>query len=387
MTAEPTTQFSPENESVVHHILIVDDEPENLDLLASTLRRGNRIFKAHSGDEALAILEAEDIHMVITDQRMPGISGTQILQHLREKYEHIIRILITGYADMKVAVDAINKGQVQRYITKPWDPGDLKSAVAYELKRFDLQESNKRLTRELLRKNEELEAMNAELQRQKDEIERLAMEYKEQKEIAIEMSDKLARSNLELLKAQEEIKLKNVKLEAANKKLERLSITDPLTGFFNKRHLFQILEGEIGRAKRYDLNLSILMIDMDNFKSVNDTWGHPFGDLVIKRVTEKIRRNIRETDYPTRYGGDEFIVILPHTGIERAMYMAKRMHSDIRVSHLTSPDGALVTPQVSIGVAYYPHPKISNKEQMISIADEALYKAKEQGRNCIIVAE
>jgi diguanylate cyclase (GGDEF)-like protein len=319
---------------------------------------------------------------------MPGMTGTQILEALRETHDHIIRILITGYADMKTAVDAINKGQVHRYITKPWDPQDVKSAVSEELRRFDLQENNKRLTRELLLKNRELEEANAELKRSRDEIERLALEYKEQKEIAIEMSEKLARSNLDLLKAQEEIQLKNVKLEAANKKLERLSITDALTGFYNKRHLYAIMEGEIGRAKRYDLNLSILMIDMDNFKTINDTWGHPFGDLVLKRVTEKIRRNIRETDYPTRYGGDEFLVILPHTGVERALYMAKRMHTDIRVSHLTSPNGSLVTPSVSIGLAYYPHPKITNKEQMVALADEALYRAKHQGgRDCIIVAE
>jgi len=370
-----------------HRILIVDDEQENLDLLESTLRRGNLLFKAATGEEAKEILGREKIHMVITDQRMPGISGTQLLEFLKETDEKAVRILITGYADMSVAVDAINKGGINRYISKPWDPSELRKIVAMEFERYDLEENNERLTAELLEKNEELEGANRQLEGQKDRIERLAMEYKEQKELAEGMSEKLSKSNLQLMKAQEEIKLKNVKLEGANKKLELLSITDALTGFYNKRYLNRILESELGRAKRYDLNLSLMMIDLDYFKEVNDTHGHPFGDVMLRNVTETIRRNIRETDWPTRYGGDEFVVILPHTGMDRAYYLAKRIHADVRALRMAAPNGDVVKQTVSIGIAFYPHPLASSKEEMISLSDRALYKAKEQGRDCIVVLD
>lgn len=372
---------------IKHRILIVDDETENLDLLASTLRRGNLLFKASSGEEALAIVDNEEIHMVISDQRMPGISGTELLEALKGKREHVVRILITGYADMKVAVDAINKGKVHRYISKPFDPAELKSIVAMELQRFDLQERNKILTKELIQTNSELEIVNQDISEQKVKVERLADEYKEQKELAIEMSERLAQSNMELLDAQEEIKRKNVKLEAVNKKLERLSITDGLTGFYNTRHMHQLLESEMGRAKRYDLNLSLIMLDLDRFKGINDNYGHPFGDLVLKTVTEKIRRNIRETDWPTRYGGDEFVVILPHTGKDRAVYMAKRIHADVRATRLVESGGKIVLPTVSIGIAYYPQEKVSSKEDMIRMVDQALYNAKQSGRDRISIAD
>ncbi|MBZ0273231.1 diguanylate cyclase [bacterium] len=378
MVAEPSDEQ--------HRILLVDDETENLDLLASTLRRGNVLFKAGSGEEALRIVERERVHMVITDQRMPGITGTELLEILRRRDEHVIRVLITGYADMKVAVDAINRGGVHRYVSKPWDPAELRSIVASELARYDLEERAKRLTDELIDKNSELEELNRRLKEQKAEVERLALEYKEQKEIAINMGERLANTNAELLGAQEEIKQKNVKLEAANKKLERLSITDGLTGFYNKRHMHQLLESEMGRAKRYELNLSILMVDLDTFKQVNDTHGHLFGDAVLRRVTESIRRNIRETDWPTRYGGDEFVIILPHTGIDRALYLARRIHADIRSLQLATPTEEIVTPTVSIGIAHFTHETALDRDGLISLADKALYQAKQEGRNRIVVA-
>ncbi len=383
----PSENMIQKTQDEKHRILIVDDEEENLDLLASTLHRGNIILKAGSAEEAMGVLRNEEVHMIISDQKMPGLSGTELLEICKAQYEHIIRILITGYADMKVAVDAINKGEVHRYISKPFDPSELRIIVATELRRFDLQERNKKLTQELIVKNQELEQMNVELKQQKAEIERLAMEYKEQKELAEKMSEKLAESNTELIGAQKEIKRKNVKLETVNKKLERLSITDGLTGFYNMRYMHQLLDSEMGRAKRYDLHLSLLMVDLDYFKEINDTYGHPFGDKVLKQVTEKIRRNIRETDWPTRYGGDEFVVILPHTGKDRAVYMAKRIHADIRATKLLADDGSTVQPSVSIGIAYYPHEKVASKKGIIEIVDKALYKAKQLGRNRIEIAD
>lgn len=368
-----------------HRILIVDDEEENLDLLSSALRRGNLILKAHTGEEALEIVKRDEVGLVITDQKMPGMTGIELLVVLQREYPDVGRILITGYGDLTTAVDAINRGQVHRFATKPWDATTIRNMVAQELTRYDLVIGNKRLTQDLIVKNEELHRLNEEIAQQKAETEKVAEEYRRQRELAIEMSEKFAKANLELIKAQEEIKLKNTKLEAVNKKLEQLSITDGLTGFFNHRHMKQIVENEIGRARRYNLSLSVLMVDLDRFKEINDTHGHLFGDAVLRRSAEIIRRNIRETDFATRYGGDEFLIILPHTGLDRAKFLAKRIHADLKSHPFLPPNGEKFHQSASIGIGYYPHPQVEDSESLIKLVDEALYQAKEQGRDRIVV--
>ena len=367
-----------------HCILIVDDEEENLDLLTSTLRRGKTILKAHTGEEALEQPERNEIHMIITDYRMPGISGVELLSRMKETHQDVIRILITGYTDSRIAVAAINEGEVHRYIQKPWDPKEVQAVVAMELERHDLRDQAKRLTADLIQKNEELRRVNEEVVRQKQQVERLAEEYKRQKEIALEMTEKFAKANKDLLQAQKEISSKNQKLESVNKKLERLSITDGLTGFFNHRHMHTLLENEIHRAKRYELRLTCMMVDLDRFKEINDTHGHLAGDRVLQKVTEIIRRNIRDTDMPTRYGGDEFLIILPHTGEDRAHFLAKRIHNEILAYRFKTDTGEFQQ-TVSIGIAFFPHPKANTKEQFIKLVDEALYQAKEAGRNRVVI--
>ncbi len=368
-----------------HRILIVDDEVENLDLLGAALRRGNKVFKASSAEVALKIMAVEEVHLVITDQRMPGMSGTELLAVLQEKYPQVGRVLLTGFGDMDVAVDAINKGKVHRFASKPWDPTDIRHMVDEELERYDLVVGNERLTKDLLVKNAELLAMNERLEEQKTAIEKLAEEYRQQRKLAVEMSEKFARANLDLIKAQEEIKLKNQKLESINRQLEQLSVTDGLTNFYNHRHMLRILDNEIGRARRYNLYLSLMMIDLDRFKEVNDTYGHLFGDAVLRIAADIIRRSIRETDSPTRYGGDEFLVILPHTGIDRATFLAKRIHADLKGHVFHAPGGEVVRQTASIGIAYFPHPKADNRDALINLVDGAMYEAKQHGRDRIIV--
>jgi diguanylate cyclase len=383
--ADPRDGARPEQRERRHHILIVDDEVENLDLLASTLRRGNRIFKAATAAEALEIMGREEIHLVLTDQKMPGIRGTELLAKLQQSHPHVGRVLVTGFGDLDVAVEAINHGKVHRFATKPWDPEDIKQMVAEELERYDMLVEHEQLTADLLEKNAALEEANGQLARQKTEMETLAEEYRQQRELAIDMSEKFARANLDLIKAQEEIKQKNNKLESANKKLEQLSITDGLTGFFNHRHMNTIMDSEVGRARRYNLFLSLLMIDLDHFKDVNDTYGHLFGDTVLRTATDIIRRNIRETDFPTRYGGDEFLIILPHTGIDRATFLAKRIHLDLKNFTFYAPNGDRIRQTVSIGITFFPNPKAHDRESLIELVDTALYSAKEQGRDRIVV--
>lgn len=154
-----------------HKILIVDDERENLNLLARVLEDRYHVFRAGDGPSGLAILKAHDIHMILADQRMPGQTGVALLEEVRRRHPETVRILITAYPDMDVAVSAINRGQVKRFISKPYDPSELQLVVEQELEVFDLARANRRLNGQLkeavdglLKANRELK----ELDRTKD---------------------------------------------------------------------------------------------------------------------------------------------------------------------------------------------------------------------------
>ncbi len=154
-----------------HAILIVDDERENLNLLANVLGDNYAILRAQDGAAALRLLEQQHVDMIITDQRMPKTKGVQLLEQVRERYPHVVRILITAYPDISVAVDAINRGQVKRYVSKPFDPEELKVIVRQEFDFYELQRANAQLSEELGRVVSELVKANRqlkELDRMKD---------------------------------------------------------------------------------------------------------------------------------------------------------------------------------------------------------------------------
>ena len=369
----------------LHNILIVDDDPDTLHLLKAVLHRQYNVLAASSGEQALALIKDKTIALVLTDQWMEGMTGIELLTHFREQQPDAGRILITGFAELQVVKDAINKGHVSRFVSKPWEVEEIRNLVADEIERYSFKAERLRLITDLLRKNDELMMANEEIMYQKRRLEELNRELKEQSQVAIKLSEKFAKAHIDLLKAHEEIERKNKQLELANKELERLSITDALTGFYNRRHLAELLENEIGRARRYDLELTCMMVDLDDFKKINDTYGHPFGDKVLQTIAGLILHNIRDTDFPFRYGGDEFFVLLPHTDIEQASALATRITGDIK-SHAFEPvAGRTVHQNISIGLASFSTGEMASKEELIDRVDIALYRAKEAGRDTIIV--
>jgi len=161
--------------------------------------------------------------------------------------------------------------------------------------------------------------------------------------------------------------------------LERLAITDPLTGLYNRRFFQSRLAMEIERAKRYGRVLSLVMLDVDNFKEINDQRGHPFGDHVLVEVGKILRGNVRASDIVCRYGGEEFAVLLPETPLEQASLAAEKLRTCLKESFQEGDDPVALT--VSLGVASCPSPGVADENDLVRRADAALYEAKGLGRD------
>ena len=163
--------------------------------------------------------------------------------------------------------------------------------------------------------------------------------------------------------------------------LERLAITDGLTGLHNQRHFQERLAHEVDRAARYDLVFSLLMMDLDLFKSVNDRLGHPCGDEVLKAVADVVRANARASDFVARYSGEEFVMILPGTTAKQAAVLAERIAQAVRDIAIAVPDPPRLS--MSIGMADYPLCG-RDRESLIAAADAALLFAKRSGRDVVV---
>ena len=189
---------------------------------------------------------------------------------------------------------------------------------------------------------------------------------------------------LAYLTTQTAVSLENVDL---HRRIQRQAITDELTGLSNVRHFHELLDQEIERARRFDNHIGLVMVDIDNFKSVNDTYGHPQGDLVLKEVARALREQSRDIDFPARYGGEEMSVILPQTDIGGAAMLAERMREAIEKLEVRRLDGdGVLKLTASFGVAALPG-SATDKRYLIAVADEALYRAKHAGKNRVERAE
>lgn len=161
--------------------------------------------------------------------------------------------------------------------------------------------------------------------------------------------------------------------------VQRMAVSDPLTGLYNRRYFFELATKEFYRARRYGKDLSLIMMDLDDLKIINDTYGHLVGDQMLIFVAEQCKNQLRKADLAARFGGDEFILLLPETGLEQAMQVAWRLR-DAVARGLTDERGGVVTSGVSLGVSTI-DPSCNSLELMVNRADQALYTAKESGKN------
>ena len=186
------------------------------------------------------------------------------------------------------------------------------------------------------------------------------------------------RDLLAYLTTQAAVSLENADL---HRRIQRQAITDELTGLSNVRHFHELLDQEIERAQRFNNHIGLVMVDIDDFKQVNDTYGHPQGDLVLKEVARVLQEQSRDIDYPARYGGEEMSVILPQTDIGGAAMLAERMREAIEELRVRRLDGdGVLNLTASFGVAALPG-SATDKRYLIAVADEALYRAKRTGKN------
>ncbi len=315
-------------------ILVVDDEAENLRALERTVRGKFDIVSTTSPNEALKQLQANEFAIIVSDQKMPEMAGTEFLEKAAALQPMATRILLTAFTETKDMLEAINRAQIYRYVTKPWDNAGFVTVLQQAAERAKLLTENSRLLKELMHLNETLESQVADRTRD---------------------------------------------LEKANERLNELAMIDPLTKVWNRRAFSSRIVEELQRSERYEHDVSLAMVDLDRFKEFNDMEGHLFGDEALKKVVNLFQSNLRRTDFLARYGGEEFVILMPETKLVHAKDICERLRQAIEGGVFQGKEKpAYLT--VSIGVCAFPKDG-KTKDTLIHAADQCLYQAKEAGRN------
>ncbi len=320
-------------------VLCVDDDTTVLNALRSLLSKhlgaGHVVEIAESGAEALEF-DAEvrgsgrEISVVISDYIMPGMRGDELLVRLHESSPNTVKIMLTGQSDLEGVKRAINGANLYRFLEKPFNNADIVLTARSAARAYQ--------------QDQELAQQNIELRRINENLERLVHERTEQ-------------------------------LLEKNRELERLSVTDRLTGLFNRLKLDQMLELEHARSERYASNFAIVLLDIDHFKAVNDTHGHQTGDEVLVAMARVLREGTRDADLVGRWGGEEFLIIASNTTLAGAQDLAEKL----RMQVANEPFPVVGNKTASFGVTAFRHG--DSIAAMVARADAALYQAKHDGRN------
>ncbi len=309
--------------------LIIEDDENQRDIVKKILSNINlEVLEASDGRDAEKYLYNPDISIIISDIYMPYKDGFETCKMFksRETFKHVPFIALTTRGNMENLKKVLELG-ANDFINKPFSIDEFVSRIKVQLR----------------------------LKKYYDEI---------QKHIA------------------EEERL-NMSLIDLNEKLNSMAITDYLTGVYNRRYIMEYLKTELEKCKRYNHDLSIMIIDVDHFKKINDTYGHKSGDEVLKYICNLISENIRQSDVFGRIGGEEFLIVFNDTDVENASNKAEKIRSLIEKSKVED-NGKEISITISAGVTEYT--KDDHVDSIVNRADQALYNAKEDGRNKIIVA-
>ncbi len=305
-------------------ILVVDDDPTIRHGVSTVLgQAGYRITEATSGEEALAAFRAEPFSIVITDIVMGTMSGLDLLHQIRLLDPEVLLIVITSHASLETATAALRAG-AHDYLTKPLDLSQVVAMTRQAVEKLDLLHEKRETVERMKRGAEELEDLN--------------------------------------------------------RRLTEMAVRDGLTGLYNHRHFRESLEIEVQRSQRHDHVFSLIFLDVDHFKTLNDTHGHLQGDRTLRTLAQVVQKRSRASTLVARYGGEEFILIAPETGAEGARIFAESLR---RLVEEHPFEGGRVT--LSLGVATFPEDG-TDGASLIAAADRALYQAKNSGRNRVCSA-
>jgi diguanylate cyclase (GGDEF)-like protein len=304
-----------------NRILVVDDTPANIDVLRLTLEpEGYDLSVAPSGEMALKIAPRFVPDLILLDIMMPGINGFETCEQLKKdpKLKKIPVIFISAKSEIEDIIEGFKHGGVD-YISKPFRQEEVLARVKTHLKIKNLTQEKEQLIEEL---------------------------------------------------------------EETNKKLKDLAVIDPMTSLFNRRGMQELLEDEESRFNRNSKVFSLILIDIDYFKKINDSLGHEGGDHVLVQVSKFLQAVTRKHDKICRWGGEEFLLLLPETNLKGANVLAEKIRSGL-ASETFSYGKAGLSLTVSMGVSVYDDRDLSLKT-CIRKADDGLYQAKAEGRNRIV---
>ncbi|MFA6056116.1 MAG: diguanylate cyclase [Thermodesulfovibrionales bacterium] len=304
-------------------ILLVEDDKIQGKLTKDYLEStGYKVVWAEDGKSAIKIVKTQDIDLIVLDLVLPDINGNEVCRWLKlnQDTRGLPIIMLTAKSSTNDKVTSLNAG-ADDHLSKPFNESELGARIYACLRTKALQD---------------------------------------------------------------ELRDKNRQLEEVLSKVEVLAITDPLTHLYNRRHFENLIENEFAKTARYKSPATCIMIDVDYFKRVNDEYGHRTGDIVLKEISNIIKSCLRKVDTVARWGGEEFVVLLPRTKKEDSYTAAERILDTISEYAFA---GVKRRVTVSIGIAGIPDPSIETAEKLVDASDIAMYKAKSSGRNRIVFAQ
>jgi len=403
-------------------ILLVDDEPAVSRSLARCLKREDyRVYTANSGMDALKVLQRQSINVVISDQRMPKMTGSQLFTFVKNRYPETIRIILSGYSDFGALTEAINQGGIHKFLPKPWNNQILRTEIRQALESHGLKKLNGQLSHLFKQAIESIVILNA-----KGFIESVnpaflkVINLQKQQVIGLPINKFFDRTSTQVLydrlqdlnpeqgchgelllvrphkpmlpvllsyisighcgsKPRFAIMFIDNRLQKENEqKIEYLAYYDELTQLPNRRLFNDHLQLALDHAERSNRNVGLLFIDLDGFKKMNDRFGHKVGDNLLSFVSDQFRSVIRKDETLARYGGDEFVVILPDlTDIKSCRIVAEKLIAALDKPFVVGERQFFVKPSIGISTLID-----DNKNNLVRNADAAMYSSKSKGGNC-----